>query len=102
MLDSVTDLIFESVYPGADSHGLPVDAVVITPGLSKRLIQPTLQLLKHKEVERVTINTMVVRHKRHLKVVESWGQSGESGFAMLVQLSVGSTWMRARTDEMGS
>ena len=61
MLDSVTDLIFESVYPGADSHGLPVDAVVITPGLSKRLIQPTLQLLKHKEVERVTINIMVVR-----------------------------------------
>ena len=64
----MTNLIFEPVYPGADSHGLPVDAVVITPGLSQRLIQPTLQLLKHKVVEGVTINVMVVLRKRHLKV----------------------------------
>ena len=49
--DFVTDLIFEPVYPGADGHGLdvarlPVDAVVVAPGLAQRLIQPTLQLLK--------------------------------------------------------
>ena len=49
---SDSDLIFEPVDPGADGHGLdvprlPVDAVVVTPGLAQRLIQPTLQLLKY-------------------------------------------------------